>query len=983
MKYSHLLPLVCAAGIGLVTEVAQAADEDALMTRILPSAELNMGYGRSALWTLPVVATQYPPAQPTPGMQAALKAQDEGRFLDALILLDEDARRIPPGAEAGDELTLLRASFLLQGRQFRQALDALKPLLAQPRHAANAYALSAMAYLEQGQTQDGLDAAQRAHGMKDGMLAHLALSYALQAVGRLAEARKEMQDFNAAHPGSAIGLAREAELALTVDQIGAARTLVARAESVDRTHPYVIAVCGLVALIDGDAAEAKKAFTAALRRDPKDAKALFGLGLAEARLGNFEAAQDNLKAANDADPGNALILTYLCRSQQNLGQPEAARASWRRAQQLDPKDPVPWLYQAQAELQGSRPQDARASLREADARRANRSVYRGESLLREDEELLLANLAEAQRQLGMETLAFQTLASGLDVHSSTSLRNQADLLQGQRFGESARRSLNLQSMFNERPGTLPAALDLYGDGAGMTGAGAPVHGFVSELGAQQTSYNNYDELFSRRTRIEAEATGAGKNSMGAQVRAGIGSETLGIGLAHMQFTTDGFGPTEALDNRAFRAVLQWQPEKATQLFLSRQNFDSDWNGVFYPAQPWAMSARLADTSQVTRLGLRHSLGEDGSREIRALLSRQETDQGVATAAAYKGTSSAHSTELQYRQSGAGYATQWGMQHYRGDMNFDFAYGGSQGNTISSQHVYAAWQQALSTAWQIEGGLGWRKLENVFVPMSYYATYLKSWLPRLGAVYTPDAATHVRLAAWKDMGLPAVGDATLAPATLAGLVLTRPADMTNPGGQLVRAVALAADRQLDAQWLLAGEVRQRRLDAPGVGTDFATGQHYQYFTYGRNDESRLALHWQPQAQPWAVSLAYDYERIHNDPGAAGLDSVNEQTLRASQLDIRWFASAQWTANLALSHNRVSGSLNATDTTTWMTVFPEYRSSFNQADASLSWKFGGPLGGLLVAGVRNAGDTHFTYADVDKLNPRFSTGRLMYARIRLAW
>jgi hypothetical protein len=61
---------------------------------------------------------------------------------------------------------------------------------------------------------------------------------------------------------------------------------------------------------------------------------------------------------------------------------------------------------------------------------------------------------------------------------------------------------------------------------------------------------------------------------------------------------------------------------------------------------------------------------------------------------------------------------------------------------------------------------------------------------------------------------------------------------------------------------------------------------------------------------------------------------------------------------------------------------YQSDFNQLDANLSWKFYGSLG-ILTAGVRNATDVRFQYADTDSLIPRFSNGRLVYARLKLGW
>ena len=976
MRYSRSLLVLCIAGLSLMSEAVLAADEDAFLGQIQPPSGQAVGHGRSAVWTLPLVATQYQPLQPTPAMRAALQAQHEGRFLDALILLDEARKSAPADSDTAVEVNLLRASFLLQGYQSRQALEILAPLLANTRYAADAYALAAMAYLQQGQVQEALDAAQHAHGLDGSILPHLAHSYALQGAGRLAEAREEMRSFNMRTPQFAVTLAREAELALTLNQIQTARMLVDQAHEVDATHPYVVAVRGLVCLIDGNAREAKAAFETVMLRDPKDAKALFGLGLAEIKLGNFKTGQEKLQAANEADPGNALILTYLGRSQQQSGQTGAARASWRSAQQSDPRDPIPWLYQAQAELQANQPIEARESLRQAQVRAAYRSVYRGDRLLNEDEQLLRANLAETQRHLGLDGLAFQTLADSAGEKNSANLRNQADILQGRRFGESARRSLLLQSQFNARPGNLPAELDIYGDGAGQTGTSNPQHGVVSGLSAQQASYNNYDELFARNATLEASASAGNQNIRGEQVRLGVGNNTLGLGFAQRRFETDGNGPFENLDNHIQQGVVQWQPIRTTQAFASYQTFKSQRSEVVYPADLFnGSNIVIMDNSKVMRLGLRHTLTDTGSSELRVLWSHQQTDQTVdyydlSVPPIYLwpmfASSSAHGAELQYRHSGAAYATQWGVQQTRGEKIFWNAFGSvAASHTINSRQFYAAWQQTLNPYWQLDAGLGLGKIDDQD-NLGSNSTSVEHWLPKLGAIYSPDIGTHLRLAAWEGMGILGLGDASLAPVSLAGILMTHPED----SGQLVHAIALGGDRQLSPAWLLVAEAQQRSTDMPTVlGVQTLMRQEL--------DESQLALHWQPEGNPLTVSLAYDYERIQNDLLAAALDSVRDQNLRSQQLAMRWFVNAQWTVNWTWSHNQVAGNQTPDNV-----ILIPYQDSFNQLDASLSWKFYGPHG-VLMTGVRNATDKRFQYADTDPLNPRFSNGRLVYARLKLAW
>ena len=823
--------------------------------------------------------------------------------------------------------------------------------------------------------QEALDAAQQAHSLGGGTLPHLADSYALQGAGRLAEAREVMHDFNTREPHSAVALAREAELALTLSQTQAAKMLMDQAHGVDATHPYVIAVSGLVYLIDGNAQEAKTAFETALQRDPKDAKALFGLGLAEIKLGNFKAGQEKLQAANESDPGNALILTYLGRSQQQSGQTEAARASWRSAQQADPKDPIPWLYQAQAELLANQPMDARESLRQAQARAAFRSVYRGDRLLKQDEQVLQANLAEVQRQLGLDSLAFQTLSDSVGEKNSANLRNQADVLQGQRFGESARRSLLLQSMFNDKPGNLPSDLDIYGDGAGQTGAKTPQHGAVSELGAQQASYNNYDGLFNKNVTWAADATAGSQNNRGEQFRLGVGSDTLGVSFAQRRFQTDGFSAFENLDNHLAQGIVQWRPQQSTQAFISYQTFSSQHGETMFPADSGNAATRnmIGDNSHITRLGLRHSLTD--SSEVRALWSHQQTDQVVnyfdyvsgASNGANSGSSDALGAELQYRASGTNHTVQLGMQQTRAQIYFP-----NSDITRIAQQLYAAWQQALGVYWQFDAQMSWGKIDNQDNTGAGNGTYLKRWLPKLGLAYTPDSSTHVRLAAWQSMGFAEIGDASLAPVSIAGILMECPGD-TKINGLLVHAVALSADKQLNPSWLLEGKIQQRRTDEANPPLDGQT------LLRRLVDESRMALHWHPESQPLSVSLVFEHEGFQAAPLSQDtpLDSVQEQHLRTQQVLIRWFASAQWTANLALSHNHVDGTLQ---TNSWSTLLP-YQDSFNQLDASLSWRFN--RRGSVDAGVRNAGNKYFQYTNIDTLNPRFSNGRLTYAQFKFIW
>lgn len=947
--------------------LAQAVDEGFFFKEPLPRLEQSLRDGRSVIWTLPNEATRYRPATLTLPMRVALQAQRQGRYLDALSQLEQIAPQNHDGA-----VDLLRASLYLQGGQASQAQAVLVPLRVHPVYASDACALSAMAHLQQGRLDAALADAQQARSLKGGSLPSLALSYALQGQARLAEARAVVHDLNTTQPGVAIALAREAELSLTQNDVAAATDLINRARAIEADHPYVVAVSGLVWLIGGQTHAAKAAFDTALRRDPDDAKALMGLGLAEVRLGDTQAGLRALQAALQADPDNAMVLTYLGRAQQQLGQTLQARDSWRQAQRADANDPTPWLYLAQAQLQANEPIAARESLRQAQARIALRAVYRGDLLLQQDALLLQSNLAETQRRLGLGDLAFQTLADTYDRRAVT-LKDQAEILQGVRFAESARRSLVLQGLFNDAPGALPVALDVYGDGAGETGGTTPQHGVVSGLTAQLPSYNDYGALFSQNALLQFDGVVGTNNTRGEQLRLGVGSNALGLSFAQRQFSSDGFARFNELDNKTWQGVVQWRPALHTQAFVLYENYHSDRGETILPADPlFGANAAIYDRSAITRLGLRHTW--DDRNELHLLLSRQRTRQRVdfedfsvpPFTSTLESDSEATGGDLQYRAHAWGSALQLGAQAYSARLRFrDFP----DSTHRWSHQAYAAAQGQLNPQWKLDWGLGWGQISSKLTGESTITA--RSWLPRLGVVFSPDAATHIRGAAWQQLGMLSVGNADLAPTSLAGFVQTRPDDT----GKRVRAAALGLDRQLSQGWLANAHVQARNIAEP-FADPLNPGRTA--FSVQQVREARAGLHWQPRQSSWAIGLSGEYEKTHNDDRITQLDSVSQQTLRAAQLVLRWFLNAQLSADLKWSRNWVAGYLQVPSSG----MLSPYSDACNQTDVSMVWALPQHNGQIQI-GVRNLSDTAFEYIDPDPLSPRFSVGRLVYGTLNFVW
>lgn len=938
--------------------LAQPIDEPDLLDKNTVRTERAIHSSKLALWTLPFETTQFVPNAPTPEMQAAMAAQQSGRYLEAIDLLEKSK-------DPSTDLQLLRASYYLQGDQPRLAEDILAAVLKTSPGLAEAQALMAMSYLQRGKLEAAGQTASAALASGNSPLTARVASYALQAQGMLAEASALMAKESANGAANALNLAREAELALSLGDVPRAQPLVARAREIAPDSPYVMAVSGLVWLISDQPAKAQHAFEIALKRDPEDPKALLGLGLAEARQGRLEPSITHLRKAADSDPSSAAIQTYLGRALQQAGHEGGARKAFETAIKLDPNDPAPRIYLAQLLNESGQPAAALQGLRQAEKLKTSRSAYRGENLLNEDAQTIQSNLAMVYRKLGLSELAWQTLAGGAGDKNAQTLKNQAEILQGLRFAENARRSLALQSLFNDDLDALPVTLDIYGDGAGQTGSQTPQHGPIGGLSGQQASYGDYGALFATRAHVEADGIVASNQSWGEQVRTAVGGNQFGISVAQRHYETDGFTGLDNLDNTVWQGVLKWHPTDSTKLFLSYQNFKSERGEIFYPGF-FDDVTQIKDQSWTARLGLSQRLGNG---ELRVLLSHQDADQNVDYVDygfAQPANTKADGGEMQYLQTNSlGHFTA-GFQAYREKAEFL----GVSVVDIHAHQLYLSQLARLSDNWTMNFGLGhaWQEIKTNFTG-DFYNTELRRWTPRFGLAFTPVPETRVRLALGQHLGLREVGGASLAPAETTGFINTRPSDADS----LVRSAGLGFDHRLGRDWLFNAEVHKRKYWAPLGGSADPDDQELAEF---RQLDGQLRLDWMPANQPVSLGFAATYEKRENRSGFLPLDAIHQQRLRDVSIRANWFVNSRLSARVEVSRNWVEGQRED-----WVVPpYPSYKDASTQINASLRWKL---QNGLIELGVRNLLDDDFEYSESDPLNPRFSPGRFVYGTARLSW
>mgnify|MGYP001296865653 FL=1 len=143
----------------------------------------------------------------------------------------------------------------------------------------------------------------------------------------------------AADPGHVGALMILTNLRFAVNDIAGARPYLQTLADLMPDEVMVRNNLGRSMLADEAPDQAAQEFQAVLARDPQNARALDGLGIARHRLGDYEGAADLHRRATASDPGFAAAWCNLGIACTDLGLYAAGAAALDKALSLDPQDP--------------------------------------------------------------------------------------------------------------------------------------------------------------------------------------------------------------------------------------------------------------------------------------------------------------------------------------------------------------------------------------------------------------------------------------------------------------------------------------------------------------------------------------------------------------------------------------------------------------------------------------------------------------------
>lgn len=933
-------------------------------------------------WTAQSPLFLAPNIDANPSWADAARLYEQGRSVEALIAMDA----VPDSARNADYYVFRANIMLFAGRMEEARTNVTRALNLNPQ-SAEAWAMQSVVELARNDPKQALIAAERAVSLNPNSAGtQYAYSYALQANRQAEPALVAAKRATELAPQSALALTRLAELQLGAGDTAAAAQSAAKAEQLDPQSADAKTIHGFIYLRAKQIELARAAFSAAIKLNSSDPKSRLGLGLTRIYAGQLQAGREDLELAVSLDPEHPLLRTYLGRAYDAEGRTRDAEEQYARAKQLDPRDPTAYFFDALQKAEINQPVSASLQLQRALRRNDNRSVYRGQALLNEDQAVRIANDTALDRVLGFDDTARLKAGDAVSRAPESAVLHRAlgDAMATLPRSQPTRESEYLQASLREPLGSIPTPL-FVAESARSSATMTPQHGFFQAVGATQTGYNEFGAVFNPSSwRAQGEVLVAGKNTVADQVYAAGVTGPLGFTLSQLHFKTDGFTEFDKLNNAIWRGTLQLDLPTDTRLYAERWHFDSLRRDVVSPAEPFYFAPYETDEQRTrNRFALRQKMGDQ--HELLFLFSRDGIRQNVMwLPTPDNGLSSAifNNTLLQRTISREGQYVFHApfLNLIAGHADADSRTANDDGSSVTSTQVrtrtyyaYTHFQPLRSL--QIEAGVSRDRQEGDSGFLQGYTN------PKLGVRWQVVPEATLRLAAFSAVNRALASSATLEPTQVAGFNQF----YSDGAGFGIRTQnrGVGWDQQI-TKYLGYGLERQRRLLAVRVGGDYNQFQErntraYINFAVPPDFMKSIAPAWES-----SLSIVYDSQDYRRNDAFTGLEQIREYTPRHLRFSANFARNDGLGFNFNVTKVRSYGEF-APVTASLLTSDDTVSSSsqFWVADAALSYRLPKNTGQFVVGVMNLTNRRNFQYFEMDPFNPRFAPERYVYGKFLLAF
>jgi tetratricopeptide (TPR) repeat protein len=902
---------------------------------------------------------------------------DLQKAFDSLQNLPEDVRN--------PRVFAYRAALRLTVGQVEAAQADIARALGLAANDSNALALQTIIAIVQNETERALRAARQAvETAPRSATAHIALSYAQQALFDLPGARSSLEKAVQLEPNNALAWARLAELHSSFAELGKALSAAQKAVALEPNLSRTQTVLGFAYLMQVNTAQARAAFEKAIALDQADPLPRLGLGLANIRDGKLAEGRRDLETAGSLDPNNALVRSYLGKAYYEEKRAPLDEREYKIAKELDPNDPTPWFYDAIAKQTTNRPVEALQALQKAIELNDNRAVYRSRLSLDSDLAARSASLGRIYSDLGFQQLALVEgwKSVNTDPTNFSAHRFLADSYAVLPRHEIARVSELLQSQLLQPLNLTPIQPRLAESNLFLISAGGP--------GA--LSFNEFNPIFNRNG-VTLQASGlAGENSTyaGEGVVAGI-YKNMSFSVGGFHYTTDGFRANADQQDDIANAFIQWALSPYTSVqteYRYRNRHNGDLELRFFRDDFRRIFAEKEERHSI-RVGLHHALAPNSILLGSFMYQHRDTSAVDRPIGAFVTLidekfpdQESLSWEVQHvfrspainLVSGAGYFDIDAQRTLA--LEFDPLFGIPPSQTTSDENVehtnlyVYAYISLLKNVTITVGGSG-----DFFHTDSATIESRGQFNPKFGVTWNLFPNTTLRVAVFRVLKRTLITDQTLEPTQVAGFNQffddINATDSWRYGG--------AIDQKFSPTLFGGLEVSERILNIPFEFIDPITTVSEVRRGDAKEMLGRIYLFWTPH--PWlALSTEYQYERFNIEKNDAAFDFKEVMTHRVP-FGISFFHPTGLSALLKATYFNQEGDFIRRG----LACCEFGADNFWIIDTAISYRLP-KRRGFITLGATNLFDERFRYFDTDRgavhRNPRIIPDRVVFGRVTVA-
>ncbi len=252
----------------------------------------------------------------------------------------------------------------------------------------------------------------------------MARSYYDQSHGDLRGAREAASAASQKSPSFGAAWIRLAELEFGFGHTDRAREALSKGLALSPRHAQGLALQGFVLSAQNHRAAAMASFDQAIAVDGSLPDAWLGRGLLKIQMqaapfrflpDRYHEGLQDLEVAAALASDRAVLRSYLGKAFADAYDPRRARKELDLAVQLDANDPTGWLYLALLNQQENRINEAVSDLEQSKELNHNRSLFRSQLLLDQDQAVRGANLASIYRDAGMFDRSVQEASRAVDL----------------------------------------------------------------------------------------------------------------------------------------------------------------------------------------------------------------------------------------------------------------------------------------------------------------------------------------------------------------------------------------------------------------------------------------------------------------------------------------------------------------------------------------------------------------------------------------